>query len=217
MTITNNLLSTNGSWDACVQARPGNNVAPPPGQIVIANNTCVGRVSRSTVGAFTLGTNADKDPQQPFMQQNFVLKNNIVDGLGNGDNNILAAYFPSGLESDFNVFDGSGNYELRDGGTTYDVSDLASWRTVSAGDGSSRECSPAYVEPGVQNYRLDATDTCARDAGQNLPTITTVDVDNEHRPHNQAWDIGADEVVIGNVFWDDFETGDPSFWSMVVP
>lgn len=216
VTITNNLISSTVSWDSCVEALPGNNVVPPPGKIIIANNTCIGRITRS-MAAFTIGTNTNNSPPQPFMQQNFVLKNNIADGLSRGNNNILAAYLPAGLEADFNIFDGLGNYVLRDGGTDYEVPDLTSWRALSGSDLNSRECTPLYADVNAANYRLDPADTCARSSGQNLLTITGVDVDNDARPQNGAWDIGADEVTKETVFRDDFESGDSAYWSVVFP
>ena len=214
VTITNNLMSSTIGWDACVQALPGNDVAPPPGQVIIAHNTCVAKISRSSVGMITIGKDADNQPQMNFMQQNFVIKNNIIDGLNDRDKNLFVAYLPSGLDSDSNVYDGLGKYVLQDGGTTHEVSSLSEWQNVSGEDATSKECNPLYADPGAGDYRLNVGDTCAKDSGVDLSAITTVDVDGQPRPQGNRWDIGADEV--GGILSDGFETGDLSRWTAAV-
>lgn len=50
---------------------------------------------------------------------------------------------------------------------------------------------PAFVNPGAQNFRLQATSP-AIDTGQTIASVTT-DIDGTARPHGAAYDIGAYE------------------------
>ncbi len=190
--ITNNfLVTTKVPWEACVLASAGNYAASPPGRIVIANNTCIGEIRRWA--AISIGNMASAaDP--PFMQQNFVLKNNIVAGLGDGQVNVQLDYEPENLVSDFNVFDAGGGFRWQE----EEAVEFASWQESSGVDQSSRECDPAFEDEAGGDYHLSRTDACAQGRGQNLAELTTVDVDGEPRPPAPAaWDAGADQVGLG--------------------
>ncbi len=204
VTITNNFLSTSGvPWESCIWSLAGNQVASPPGEIVIANNTCVGAIRRwAAIGIGEI--DGLGDPAQP--QQDYVIKNNIVNGLGIGDRNVQMTFAPAGLDMDSNVFDPSGTWEWTNGVET----DLATWRALSGADQASRTCLPQFADSAAANFHLLFEDDCARNRGENLTAITAVDIDDEERPAG-AWDIGGDQVVV--MFGDGFESGDLSAWS----
>ncbi len=205
VTITNNFLSTSGvPWEACIWLLAGNGVESPPGQIVAANNTCVGEIRRWA--AISIG-GVDGGADPAFPQHNLLIKNNVVAGTGAGERNVQATYAPSNLEMDFNVFDPAGNYEWTDGVET----DLAGWRQRSGADKSSSACLPSFADAAAGDYHLQWTDTCARGRGQDLSAIVNFDIDGEPRPSGPGWDVGADQVSV--LFADGFETGDLSAWS----
>ncbi len=186
--ITNNFLATSKSpWEACILAAIGNYAASPPGRLVIANNTCVGEIRR--YAAISIGSVATgEDPT--YRQQNVVLKNNIVAGLGDGQANVQMEYVPDHLVSDFNVFDDAGGYGWQD----EETEDLAAWQKALGVDQGSRECEPEFEDSGAGDLHLSRTDTCAQSRGENLSELTLVDVDGDPRPPAGAWDAGADQV-----------------------
>ncbi len=203
VTITNNFLSTSGvPWETCIWSLAGNQVAAPPGEIVIANNTCDGEIRRWA--AIAIGEiDGFGDPAQP--QQNYVIKNNAVSGLDTGERNVQMTYAPSGLDMDSNVFDGDGTWEWTNGVET----NFATWQALSGGDQRSRVCLPQYVDSTIGDLHLLVGDSCARGRGEDLASITLVDIDDEARPVGE-WDIGGDQVVV--MFADGFESGDLSAW-----
>ncbi len=205
VTITNNFLSTTGApWEACVWVFAGNDAAPPPGEVVVANNTCVGEIRRR--GAISIGA-VDKGRHYEFMQHNLVIKNNVVVGVGEGERNVQATYAPANLEMDANVFDPAGTFQWVE---SVEI-DLAGWRQRSGADQTSRSCLPSFVDSAEGDFHLQATDACARGYGQDLSSILSVDIDGEPRPAGQKWEIGADQLP--PLFADGFESGDTSAWS----
>ncbi len=190
LVITNNFLSTTKvPWEGCIWTAIGNHAAPPPGKVVIANNTCVGEVRRW--GAISIG-GVDGLEEPTFVQQNYVVKNNIVAGLGDGQANLQVAHELSNLESDSNVFDRNGVFRWMDG----DDMKLSEWQDVSGGDGTSRECEPGFVDPAKGDFRLTRSDDCAHESAENLSGVTDWDIDGEPRPPGEsAWDAGADQLA----------------------
>ncbi len=189
LTITNNFLSTvKVGWESCVHVGVGNHVAPPPGQILIANNTCVGEIRRA--GAITIGA-LDEDPDPRYLQQNIVIKNNVIAGLSEGQANIQTSYEPADLDSDTNVFDQAGVYRWVDG----EDLDLANWKDVSGVDEGSRECQPAFENEAGGDFHLQRNDTCAQGKGESLMALDGLDIDGDPRPEQEvSWDAGADQV-----------------------
>ncbi len=188
VTVTNNFLSTIGvPWDACVWVLAGNDAEPPPGEIVIANNTCVGGIRRW--GAISIG-NVDGGRHYNFMQQNLLIQNNIVIGAGAGERNVHVTYAPSGLRMDFNVFDPVATFQWADGALT----DLSGWRARSGADRASFACLPSFAGGAEGDFHLRPTDGCARDRGRILPALLHFDVDGEPRPKGLTWDVGADQI-----------------------
>jgi len=204
VSVTNNFLSTAGvPWEACFWSVAGNGVASPPGEVVFANNTCSGEIRRWA--AISIGA-VDGLEAPAFPQQDVLIKNNIVTGLNPGERNAQFAYQPQRLEMDFNVFDPAGTWEWTDGSET----NLPTWRANSGADQSSAACQPAFVGAASGDYHLLLADTCARDFGEALPTVTAVDFDGDARGQSFGWDVGGDEVDL--LFADGFESGDLSAW-----
>ncbi|MCK5241816.1 T9SS type A sorting domain-containing protein, partial [bacterium] len=92
-------------------------------------------------------------------------------------------------------YGGSFNTVLSD----YNITDIA---------GETNGISQSYQEgvaltvsfAGSDDYRLAASDTAAKDQGDNLSSDSyipfNVDIENHTRPQGVQWDIGADEVVL---------------------
>ncbi len=209
VTLTNNFLSTSGvPWESCIWVLADNGAEPPPGEIVVAYNTCLGEIRRW--GAISIGR-VDGSAAPAFPQQDLVIKNNVVAGTGAGENNVQAAYAPSNLAMDFNVFDPAGTFEWIDG----EQVGLTAWRLRSGADQASAACLPAFADRADGDLHLLETDACARGRGQDLSAITRHDIDAEPRPVGSAWDAGADQFH--SLFADGFESGDVSAWSTVGP
>ena len=183
--ITNNVLASTSAWDACLWMKVGNEYRDPPGEIHFLGNTCYGEVDR--YGAVVVGNPEGKDYVR--RQQKVVFSGNIVSGVGVGNANILATYGPSEWQADGNIYDPEGFYRWR----AHSVVDLGEFQGASEADAGSKSCTPAFRQAG-RNFHLKPADTCARDAGVELPGVT-VDLDGEPRGEDGAWDVGADEVA----------------------
>ncbi len=187
VTITNNFLSTLGvPWESCIWLLADNGVQSPPGEIAAANNTCVGEIRRW--GAISIGR-VDGSQAASYPQHDLLIKNNVVIGTGAGENVVQAAYVPSNLAMDFNVYDPAGTYEWIDGVEA----GLTAWRARFGGDHASISCLPSFADRAGGDFHLLETDACARGLGQDLSAITNHDIDAEKRPAGPGWDAGADE------------------------
>lgn len=203
VTITNNFFSSTTGWETCIWSAAGNPQGNQPGVVEIVNNTCHGTINRHA--AFVLG-NAE-GAEQNFPLQSYVIKNNLISGLDSGDLALSTEFSVQDLASDTNVFPPGALFRWSGGTKT----DLGTWRGLSGGDASSRTCTPAYENALSGDFHLTLLDSCARDQGQSLPAITTVDVDGDPRGDGPVWDIGADETRF--IFTDGFESGDLTRWS----
>lgn len=192
ITIVNNILSSAVGWQFCMELDSGCSTGCTVGGVLtVVNNTCVLDANYG-FGAIILG-----DPQYDevdVQQQNVVLKNNVVTGLGSGDIAMQFEYLPSNYQGDNNAYDAlctaAGNcFKKPD---TSRVS-LADWRTYVSDEANSVECDPTFVSS--TDFHLQSGDTCAKDAGTDASAITTVDYDSQLRPAGAAWDIGADEYL----------------------
>jgi hypothetical protein len=182
--VTNNVLASTSPWDACIWMKVGNEYRASPGVIHILGNTCYGEIDR--YGAVVVGNPEGKDYVRT--QQKVVFSGNVVSGVGVGNANILATYGPSEWQADGNVYDPEGFYRWR----ADSVVDLAEFQAASRADAASTSCAPAFRQPG-RDFHLRPVDTCARDAGIELPGVT-VDLDGEPRGADGGWDVGADEA-----------------------
>lgn len=213
VTISNNFVSSVGgnTWESCIAANPGNDAAPVPGEIKILSNTCVGGIRRDEGAGILIGSNPDGAPQlRTFMQQDFVVKNNIVLDLNNNDHNMLLGYVPNNLDTDYNVYDEAGRYALWVNSVLTGTDDLNAWGTTVSGENNSRLCEPQLVDKAQGDFHLAASDTCAAGQGVNLSAQLTTDFDGAPRPAAGSWDIGADEL--SPVFFDGFESGTTNAW-----
>ena len=214
VTIINNMLSSVGTnaWESCISVSQGNDAAPVPGRIRVVNNTCYGPIRRAAGASILIGAPPDVPPQfQNFLQQNFDVYNNVVDGLNDDDHSMVLGYLPNNWNSDHNVFDVTGRYARWNNGNLGGFGTLAGWRSFSGEDGDSRECTPTFVSEVEGDFHLTGSDTCARFFGDNQSGLTTRDVDGDLRPDLGPWDVGADERV-NLLFRDGFESGDTFEW-----
>ncbi len=191
LVITNNFLSTiKTPWESCVHTAVGNRVATPPGRIVIANNTCFGQIRRSA--AILIGGFEERETLA-FQQQSFVIKNNIVAGLDDGQANLQVSYEPDDFVADSNIFDDDGIFRWVDD----EELEFPAWQDISGGDESSRECEPEFEDEESGEFHLKRSDGCARGHGENLAGLNPTDFDGELRPTaGEAWDAGADQVTV---------------------
>ena len=188
--ITNNILSTaKVPWDSCIWMAVGNDARKPPGQIMIANNTCIGEIRRRA--AIAIGSVDDRRTPR-FQQENVVIQNNLVHGLGDGQHNVMMAYGPKNLVMDHNVFDANGVFRWDD----WEEVEFEDWREKSSVDANSLECHPEFEDAAAWNFHLSRTDTCAQGRGKNLSDLIPLDVDGDLRPPGESeWDVGADQVA----------------------
>jgi hypothetical protein len=214
VTVSNNFISSSapvGKLESCIVANSGNDAAPVPGVVTIVNNTCFGAIRRDEGAAILIGAAVDSHDPQNFMQQNFVVRNNVVTGLAPDDHNVILGYVPAGWVSNHNVYDADGRYALWVGNNLNGVGNLGGWRPVAGSDGASVECEPDFVDRANGDFHLLPSDDCARGAGLNLGAANPHDVDGYPRPATGPWDAGADDPIW--IFADGFESGDLSRWS----
>ena len=133
------------------------------------------------------------DGSQTIKPDNYELKNNIVYfGSDTGRENIEVDWAPSGFVAEGNVWASAGTFQWN-GGTVRSIID--DWQDDLGGcpgsgnDCDSFECVPSFVNTGTYDFHLASGDTCAKDQGVDISSITTVDYDNQVRDD----DIGADE------------------------
>jgi len=214
VTVSNNFISSSapvGKLESCIVANAGNDAAPVPGTVTIVNNTCSGAIRRDEGAAILIGAAVDSHDPQNFMQQSFVVRNNVVTDLAPDDHNVILGYVPAAWVSNHNVYDADGRYALWVGNNLNGVGNLGSWRPVAGSDGASVECEPDFVDRASGDFHLLPSDDCARGAGLNLGAANPHDVDGYPRPETGPWDAGADDPIW--VFADGFESGDLSRWS----
>jgi hypothetical protein len=197
ITITNNFLSsTNLNWRSAILDEDSRDSGAITGTLLIAGNTIEANGAICDLGLIGLCTNGDCRSQK---QQNVKIWGNILRGCQTNAAAIDVSYAPSGFAADWNVYDTTANWVWNGSSRAT----LASWRTALGGcpaathDCGARQCVPSYVSASSGDYHLQATDTCARDAGFTLAGILDRDIDGQSRPGGASWDVGADEVVLG--------------------
>ena len=196
ITVSNNKLSSTGTnaWDSCISANPNNDAAPVPGVVRILNNTCYGPIRRSKGAALLLGARVDSPPKpQRFVQERWMVGNNVVAGLAEDDHNIVLGYLPADWNAGHNVYDPAGRFALWTEGSLNGFAELSEWQAETGGDPQSKECTPRFRDVAQGDFYLKASDTCARDAGKNLGPGIARDIDGDPRPEEGPWDAGADQ------------------------
>ena len=184
VSLTNNVITSSVGYSGCIWSNVGNNGGTNPGTATIVGNTCSGAATQwyqLSIGDFT-------GSGPTFPQQNYVVKNNVITG---GGTNVWTRYAPTNLSLDGNKYSPTGNFVWAAGSGT----NFATWKTNSHEGSSSAACSPTFVSASTGNLHLASTDTCAKDAGVNVSTISTTDIDAQTRPYGPGWDSGADEYV----------------------
>lgn len=195
VTISNNMISSTTPLDACIWSNAGNDGGPQSGTVNIVNNTC--SVAMLRWGSIMIGAEGGTLPA--FPQQNYVVKDNVVTGLGSGQVNIATQYAPSNLVLDGNVYDPNGGFcwNTTDPGTVTQ-STLSGWRSVSGEGSAAKQCAPSFVNRSTGDFHLSSSDTCAQNGAVSVSSITSVDIDGDGRPQGTGWDAGADEVSTGS-------------------
>jgi len=185
VTISNNMFSS-AIWDACIWSDAGNSQDVNPGVVRIVGNTCASASRRW--GAIAIGP-VDVTENPTFPQQNYVIADNVITGLGTGEWNIATTVAPANLVLNGNVWSPNGTFVWNKGSAT----NLAGWKTSSHEGSASKQCNPTFVNVANGDLHLAPADTCARNAGIDTSASTNHDIDGQARPQN-AWDAGADEI-----------------------
>ncbi len=117
---------------------------------------------------------------------------------------------PAGFESDHNVV--TDRFSVDGGETTIS---FAQWQALGHDAGSFLSTPPElFMDPAGGDFHLAAASP-AVDAGLTLPEVPT-DLEGNRRPQGAASDIGCYESG-GQLFADDFESGDTGAWDQTVP
>ena len=177
MTFSNNWMETSVQIEGGLVAWGGNDSTDFSGTYNVVNNVFYGDADQGAFWFKNMGAN----------NANVVFKNNIVDGMGSANSNLRWDYTDATLTADYNVYETNALYNNSH-------STLSAWRSATGQDSHSKECAPAWVNAPL-DLHLRSTDTCARDQGTSVSTITNIDIDGEPRPQGAGWDIGADEDV----------------------
>ena len=180
-TVTNNFISSIHGWDSGIYCEAGNNAGAQPGSVTIVGNTIYGPFETGWQGQ-----GISIKPSYTYKQQNFVIKNNIIANVGDGDN-IGLTYAPSNFVANGNLYDDDGEY-VWDGNN---LATLAAWRTATGQDANSSEGDPDFIDAANGDLHLDPNDTVAVGASVDISGITDHDIDSDMRDANTKT-AGAD-------------------------
>ena len=198
--ISNNMISSTPGLEACVEVLAGHDHpadTPVPGAVNIINNSCYGPIT----GGAALMIGARDGNNQATMQEDIVVRNNLVGGKSSLAKNIAVTYDPSGFDADTNAWDPDGGYAWDSTSTI----DLSAW-AIASGETGARECVPTLLNDSGVTYpngdvaalagdlHISPVDTCALDEGSDASAFISEDYDGIARP-NGAFDIGADEFT----------------------
>ncbi len=183
VTITNNFIwadesdPNNVGWYAAIRSQVSSPVAAPGGTITVVGNTIYGLKAHNNNGGDCYLFLAD--PARSYKQQNFVFKNNILNGAHNTNDsyNVRLKYTPSNWVANGNVYDASGAWSW--GGTTYTT--LNTWQTASGEDADSKTGDPLFVDAANGDFHLALNDTVATGDGVDVSSITDHDIDGDTR------------------------------------
>ncbi|NJL29189.1 MAG: hypothetical protein HC897_15555, partial [Thermoanaerobaculia bacterium] len=148
VTIANNMISSHDGLDTCIRVEAGHSwdgsdtnypVTEPPGSVRLISNTCYGPITGQA--AIAIGNPWGLNPDT--LQQDVVLRNNLVGGKSATAANVATTYDPTNFDVGGNVWDPNGGYRFDDSDTNHRI-DLAAWIT-GAGDTGAAECVPARL------------------------------------------------------------------------
>jgi hypothetical protein len=181
--VSNNFFSSAPGWQGMLYVDAGNGGGADGGAFSIVNNTTVANLKRPGFGAITLVRN------NAYLPQTFTVKNNVISGLGAGQEAVHADYAPALWDADANVY-------APQSGFTWNGSRLAGiagWRSAARADRGARACSPSFANGGAGDFHLLPADRCARGAATPLGSSVATDIDGRVRPPS-GWDAGAHQV-----------------------
>jgi hypothetical protein len=184
LTISNNMITSSAGYSGCIWSNAGNNGGVNAGVVNIVGNTCSGSVVQWY--QLSIGDITGSGPAYP--QQNYVVKDNIIQG---GGTNVWTRYAPGNITLDGNKYDPAGNFVWAAAGPT----SFTTWKTTAQEGNTSASCRATFVDAAAGNFHLAATDTCAKDGGTDASAVSSVDIDQQTRPYGVAWDSGADEHI----------------------
>jgi len=171
--ITSNVIRSAVGLEACYWLRGGNGSETPPGEIVIAGNTCA--IDANRHGALVVGNVEGGDANYP--RQNITYVGNVVTGLGANDWNTVFTYTPGKLRMEGNIWDPAGGFSWG----KEPLVDFAAWQKETQSDQGSRVCTPKFEAYDQGNLHLAVDDTCARGQGYDLTQRLPVDRDGIRR------------------------------------
>jgi hypothetical protein len=192
-TITNNFFYT--SRPGCrggVISGAGNGTGPQIGTITIAGNTICGPFTYDDIWGTknASGITIVPNPSLPYVQQDYVIKNNIIGEAIDTDKNIEVSYAPTGWVANGNVYDPNAAFRWDETQHWVTIS-FSEWQTQTGQDANSTLGEPLFVDDANYDFHLDPNDTVARGKGVDISGITDHDYDGDTRDANTKT-AGAD-------------------------
>ena len=205
--ITSNMIASVDGLKVCIAVESGHGwdgsdpaypVEPVPGTVIVAGNSCYGPI----VGPAAITVGDPWGENLSTMQQDIVLRGNLIGGKSALAANVATSYAPSSFDAAGNVYDPDGGFRWNE---PTDVRlDLAGYASASDETGST-ECVPSLLStsgfygngdpvPVAGDLHLHPTDTCAQNAGSDISAFVAGDYDGELRGQSGGFDAGADEV-----------------------
>lgn len=181
--ITSNLIQSSTGLEACWWLRGGNGAKTPPGEVVIAGNTCA--IDANRHGALVVGN--VEGPDAPYPRQNLTYVGNVVSGLAGSDFNAIFTYTPAQLVMNGNVWDPSGRFSW----SKMALSDFAAWQQESGVDAGSKACLPSFAAFDRGDLHLATADTCARGLDTSGELAKRALRDRDGKPRVAAGAAGA--------------------------
>ena len=183
VTITNNFFSSTRGNARAIRSDASNTEGDQPGVITIAGNTMYGPGSGEDYCGLFIGYGSN-----PYKQNDYVIKNNIIANTGSGNKNVRVVNEPNRWVANGNLYDDDGNYVWA--GVSY--STLSDWQTATGQDANSTTGDPQFVDDANADFHIHPDDTLVEGKGVDITGITTVDFDGDARDPNTPWP-GADK------------------------
>ncbi len=170
--ITSNVIRSTVGLEACWWLRGGNGAATPPGEIVIAGNTCA--IDANRHGALVVGN--VEGPDANFPRQNIYVCRQPGDGPRQQRLQRDLHLHPGAPQMDGNVWDPAGGFSWGKA----PLADFASWQKESGGDKNSRQCTPSFAAFDQGDLQVKADDACARGLASDLAKRAPRDRDGKN-------------------------------------